>query len=101
MDMLCGRLRQTRVQRLELGRYAVDGGERVVYALSANGVLDLIDLPAGGRGRRYLIERGLDLRSRGTLSALVDDYLAQAAMLRAVPMAGSALRHVEELEAAR
>ena len=101
MDMLCGRLRRTRVQRLELGRYAVDDGERVVYALSANGVLDLIDLPAGGRGRRYLIERGLDLRSARHAERAGGDYLSQAEMLRAVPMAGSALRRVKQLESAR
>lgn len=102
MDTLCGRLLRTPVERLELGRYVLAEGERVVCAQFANGVLDLIDLPASGRGRRYLIERGLDLRSgAAVLRALVADYLSQAETLRAVPMAGSALRRVQQLESAR
>jgi site-specific recombinase XerD len=48
------------------------------------GVLRLTDVPADGRGRRYLIERGLTAMAE--LEAVVADYLAQAERWDAVPV---------------
>ena len=46
-------------ERVELGRYTVAGGERVVYGQRVLGVVRLVDHPADGHGRRYVIEREL------------------------------------------
>src|SRR4051794_26645797 len=46
-------------QRVELARYTIRTGERVVYGHRVLGVVRLVDHPARGRGRRYVIERGL------------------------------------------
>ena len=50
--------------------------------------LRLVDVPVGGRGRRYLVERGL---TEGELEALAEDYLAESAVLGACPMTRSRL----------
>ncbi len=71
---------------VELGRYTISGGERVVMGQRVLGVVRLIDVPAEGRGRRYLIERGLT--SMAELEAIVADYLEQAARWDAIPAAG-------------
>jgi hypothetical protein len=72
--------------RVELGRYAISAGERVIYGQRVLGVVRLVDVPAAGRGRRYLIERGLT--SMAELEAIVADYLEQAARWDAIPAAG-------------
>ena len=48
-------------ERIELARYAVPVGERVLYGQRVNGVVRVTDVPAGGRGRAYLVERELEL----------------------------------------
>jgi hypothetical protein len=70
-------------ERVELGRYAISAGERVLYGQRVLGVVRVVDVPAGGRGRRYIIERGLT--SMSELDAIVADYLQQAAVWDAVP----------------
>ena len=69
--------------RVELGRYTISAGERVLYGQRVLGVVRVVDVPAGGRGRRYVIERGLT--SMAELEAIVADYLEQAAVWDAVP----------------
>ena len=49
------------------------------------------DVPAGGRGRAYLVERELEQDGYGALTALVSDYLDQVELLEDVPMAVSPL----------
>jgi hypothetical protein len=71
---------------VELARYAIAAGERVIYGQRIRGVVRLADVPAEGRGRRYLIER--KLTSRSELEAIVADYLDQAARWDAIPAAG-------------
>ena len=46
----------------------------------------LVDVPAAGHGRRYLIERELTVMAE--LEAIVADYLQQAATWDAIPAAG-------------
>ena len=45
------------------------------------------DVAAHRRGRAYLVERGLEQDGYAALKALVADYLEQAELLAAVPMA--------------
>jgi len=78
-------------ERIELARYAVPVGERVLYGQRVNGVVRVTDVPAGGRGRAYLVERELEQDGYEAPQALVAEYLDQAAILEDVPMAVSPL----------
>ena len=74
-------------ERVEFGRYTTTGdGERVVYGQRVLGVVRLVDAPADGTGRRYIIERELTLMAE--LEAIVADYLEQAARWDTIPAAG-------------
>jgi hypothetical protein len=74
-------------ERSELARYTVPAGERVLYGQRVNGVVRVTDVPAWGRGRAYLVERGLEHDGYAALKALVADYVQQAELLADVPMA--------------
>jgi hypothetical protein len=78
-------------ERIELARYTVPVGERVLYGQRVNGVVRVTDVPACGRGRAYLVERELEQDGYDALKALVSDYLDQAELLEDVPMAVSPL----------
>jgi hypothetical protein len=85
-------------ERVELARYTVPGGQRVLYGQRVDGVVRVSDNPASGRDRAYLVERELELDGNAALWALIDDYIAQSAMLNAIPMACSPLeRYLETL----
>src|SRR6188472_1882035 len=73
-------------ERVELARYSVTGGERVIYGQRVLGVVRLVDHPADGHGRRYIIERELTVMTE--LEAIVADYLQQAASWNVIPAAG-------------
>ncbi|MBV9048798.1 MAG: hypothetical protein JO342_15575 [Solirubrobacterales bacterium] len=73
-------------ERRELGRYTIPEGERLIIGQRINGVVRLVDVPAGGRGRHYLIERQLEQDGHSALNAIVADYLQQAEQHRVVPM---------------
>jgi hypothetical protein len=81
---------------VEQARYTITAGERVIYGQRIRGVVRLVDVPAEGRGRRYLIER--ELTSMAELEAIVADYLDQAARWDAVP-AGGPCCLVDQIEA--
>jgi len=74
--------------RVELARYTITGGERVVYGQRVLGVVRLVDHPARGRGRRYVIECGLTVMAE--LEAIVADYVEQATSWDTIPAAGAA-----------
>ncbi len=75
-------------QRVELGRYTVaSGDQRILYGQRVDGVVRVTDVAAHGHGRAYLVERGLEQDGYAALRALVADYLGQAELLAAVPMA--------------
>jgi hypothetical protein len=81
-------------ERVELVRYHVSAGERILYGQRINGVVRVTDRPANGKGRSYLVERELEQEGTGAkaaMHALIDDYLAQARMLDAAPMSRSVL----------
>lgn len=76
--------------RVELARYTVSAGERVLFGQRVDGVVRVSDVPARAGGRAYLVERGLEQDgscANAALQALVADYLRQARRLDAIPMA--------------
>ena len=73
-------------ERVELARYTVSAGERVIHGQRVLGVVRLVDDPACGEGRHYVIER--ELTTMAELEAIVADYLQQAAAWDTVPAAG-------------
>ena len=77
-------------ERVELGRYQISTGERVLYGQRLNGVVRITDSPDTG-GRAYLVERGIEEDGYAALQALIADYLDQARELDDVPMATSVL----------
>ncbi len=74
-------------QPVELGRYTIPGGERVIFGQRVLGIVRLVDIPATGRGRRYIIERELTVMAE--VEAIVEDYLDQAARWQLIPAAGA------------
>jgi hypothetical protein len=87
-------------EQVELARYTVAGGERILYGQRINGVVRVTDRPENRPGRSYLVERGIEQDGYRALKALVADYTAQAERLDEVPMAMSLVRHTIEQEAA-
>jgi hypothetical protein len=85
--------------RVELAHYTITAGERVICGQRIRGVVRLVDVPAQGRGRRYLIER--ELTSMAELEAIVADYLEQAARWDAIPAAGPCCLADQTVEARR
>lgn len=71
---------------VELGRYTVSAGERVIHGRRVLGVVRLVDGPACGDGRHFVIERELTVMAE--LEAIVADYLQQAAEWDMIPAAG-------------
>ena len=69
--------------RVELARYTITAGERVVWGQRIDGVVRISDVAADGHGRRYLIERGIARQAE--LEAIVADYVAQAAEWDGIP----------------
>jgi hypothetical protein len=60
-------------KRVELARYTISIGERVLYGQRVDGLVRVTDRPATGAGRSYLVDRGLTKKAE--LDALVADYL--------------------------
>ena len=86
-------------ERVELDRYQISSGERILYGQRIDGVVRVTDLPASGHGRAYLVERELEQDGNAALNALVADYVDQAQRLGAIPMAESPIGHyLEALE---
>ena len=85
-------------ERVELGRYRISAGERVIYGQRVLGVVRLVDVPAAGAGRRYVIER--ELTAMAELEAIVVDYLQEASIWNTIPAAGPCAVTCE-LEASR
>ena len=86
-------------QPAELARYTVSAGERVIHGQRVLGVVRLVDVPASGGGRHYVIER--ELTSMAELDAIVSDYLEQARLWDAIPASGSCPLLAEHRESQR
>jgi hypothetical protein len=81
--------------RVELARYVVSAGERVLFGQRVDGVVRVTDVPAHAGGRAYLVERGLEQEgsnANAALEALIADYLQQARRLDAIPMAENPIK---------
>jgi predicted RecA/RadA family phage recombinase len=50
-------------ERVELARYQLRTGERVLYGQRIDGTVAVVDVPAGDHGRVYLIERHLESKA--------------------------------------
>jgi hypothetical protein len=77
-------------RRVELARYSVTAGDRVLYGQRVDSVVRVTDVPLVPGGRAYLVERGLEeegANANAALEAMIADYLRQAAVLDEVPMA--------------
>ena len=64
--------------RVELARYSVAAGDRVIYGQRVDGVVRVTDVPAAG-GRAYLVERGLEEgteRQRGAPELITESAAA-------------------------
>jgi len=88
-------------ERVELARYTVRDGTRIVYGQRIGRVVRVTDCPACGSGRSFLVERGLERDGYSALTALVDDYTRQAGRLNAIPMAASQPEDIEQVELGR
>jgi hypothetical protein len=88
-------------ERVELARYTVPAGERILYGQRVDGVVRVTDVPGSGCGRAYLVERGLEHDGYGALKALVCDYVDQSQLLADVPMAVSPLIGTRDEEPTR
>jgi hypothetical protein len=86
-------------ERVELARYTISAGERVIYGQRVRGVVRIVDAPARGRARRYVIER--ELTAMTELEAIVADYLKQAANWNTIPAIGPCYLNAELRERAR
>src|SRR4051812_27503838 len=71
---------------VELARYTITAGERVIQGQRVLGAVRLVDLPANGHGRRYGIGPGL--AGVAGLEGIVEDFLGQAPRWQVIPAAG-------------
>jgi hypothetical protein len=76
---------------VQLLRYRVSAGERVLVGERRGEYVHVTDRPARGAGQRYLVEELDGSEGVAALRALVDDYKARARDLDEVPMAAGAL----------
>lgn len=63
-------------ERVELARYSLATGERVLYGQRVNGIVRVVDKPARPGERSFLVERGLTKVAE--LDALIGDYIAES-----------------------
>ena len=86
-------------ERVELARYTVTAGERVIHGRRVLGVVRLVDDPVSADGRHYVIER--ELTTMAELDAIVTDYLEQARLWDVIPAIGSCPLLAERRETER
>lgn len=80
-------------ERVELARYTITTGTRVLVGQRVDGTVRVSDHPADGRGRAVLVERGLEQDGNAALLALINDYVHQATLHDQVPMLASPVDH--------
>ena len=64
-------------QRVELARYRITAGERILHGQRINTVVRITDTPTAP-GRAYLVDRGLEEDGYSALKALVADYVHES-----------------------
>jgi hypothetical protein len=62
-------------ERVELARYRLAGGKRVLFGQRIDGAVAVADIPAGDHGRVYLVERRVESKADldGLIAACVAD----------------------------
>ena len=65
-------------ERVELARYRITTGERILHGQRVDSVVRITDTSAATRGRSYLVDRGLEVDGYAALKALVADYVEQS-----------------------
>jgi hypothetical protein len=85
-------------ERVELARYTIPAGERILHGQRINGVVRVTDNPASGRGRAYLVERELEQDGNAALQSLVADYVEQANRHGMIPMEVPLGRYLADIE---
>jgi hypothetical protein len=75
-----------------LAGYRVGGERRIIVVQRIRGAICVGDLPAHGRGRRYLVADGLN--TYGELNDLLLDYNDQIAKLGVIPASPTAVEHM-------
>jgi hypothetical protein len=63
-------------ERVELARYQLECGERILVGQRVDGVVVVADVAAGEEGRVYLVERRVE--SRADLDGLIAAYVADS-----------------------
>ncbi len=71
-------------RQVELGRYQVPEGTRVLTGRRIDGVVHVYDFPVDHPGCGYFVEKGFD--SRAELAVLVADYRRRAKAIAGCPM---------------
>lgn len=74
---------------VELARYRVSSGERVLMAWSSRRGIEITDRPSEGRARGYVVDRGIGCFEQ--LRAFVADYVDQAERYDECPMSAGTL----------
>ncbi|HEV2924169.1 MAG TPA: hypothetical protein VGW98_09070 [Solirubrobacteraceae bacterium] len=87
-------------ERVELARYTLTSGQRILHGRRTNGVVRVTDRPADGLGRSYLVEHALK-DAYLELEALVADYTDKAKRLDEIPMAAGLALRIDQVELAR
>jgi hypothetical protein len=77
-----------------LAGYRVGGERRLIVVQRIRGAIRVGDLPADGRGSRYLVADGLN--TYGELNDLLLDYNGQIAKLGVIPASPAAIEHMLE-----
>jgi hypothetical protein len=70
--------------QVELSRYRVATGERILRGQRILGVVRVTDAPATGKGRTYVVER--ELTSKTELDGLVAHYIDHAQRCDGIPL---------------
>lgn len=65
-------------KRVELARYRITAGERILHGQRVNGIVRVTDSANDPGSRAYLIERGLEHDGYAALTALVADYVNES-----------------------
>jgi hypothetical protein len=63
-------------ERVELARYQLNCGERILVGQRIDGAVAVADVPAGDTGRVYLVERRVE--SKADLDGLIAAYVADS-----------------------
>ena len=87
--------------RVELARYKLTSGERVLYGQRIAEILRITDRPAAGSGRAYVVERAIKRDAYDAIDALLRDYTRQARRLDEIPMVASFEPRVQHVQLAR